>query len=56
MNVNLKEERIKRELTQFQMACEMGVGYNTYVTWETGRAKPNFENELKIKKFLEENK
>lgn len=52
--VDLKKERVKLGLTQAQMAIEIGVKYSPYVTWETGRAEPNYENKLKIKKFINE--
>jgi len=49
---DLKKERLKRELTQAEMANAIGVKYSSYVSWESGRAEPNFENKIKIGKFI----
>ncbi len=53
--IDLKKERKKLGLTQVQMAKKIGVKYSPYVSWEAGRAEPNFENNFKIEKFLKKN-
>ncbi len=50
---DFKKMRESKNLTQAEMAKEIGVAYNTYISWEKGRALPSFENKLKIERFLD---
>lgn len=51
---NLKEQRLSKGMTQFDVARVCGVNINTYIRWENGVTKPNEENMEKLKKALEE--
>lgn len=53
--IDLEKERKKLGLTQAEMADKIGVKYSPYVSWEKGRAEPNFENKLKIERFVNRN-
>lgn len=48
----LKELRIKKGLTQVEMAILIGVTGNTYRNWETGANLPSDENFEKLKEVL----
>ena len=50
---NLKEERIKRNLSQIEIAKLVGVTANTYRNWEYGANEPSEENMKKLKEVLE---
>ena len=49
---NIKARRKELGLTQVDVARECGVSINTYNRWEYGVAKPNEENEKKLKEVL----
>ena len=50
---NLKEKRIKRNLSQIEIAKLVGVTANTYRNWEYGANEPSEENMEKLKEVLE---
>lgn len=50
---NLKELRIKKNLSQIEVAKLIGVSANTYRNWEYGANDPSEENMDKLKKVLE---
>ena len=50
---NLKEKRIKRNLSQIEIAKLIGVTANTYRNWEYGANEPSEENMKKLKEVLE---
>ena len=50
----LREQRIKKGLTQIEIARLIGVTGNTYRNWELGANLPNEENMDKLKKVLDE--
>ena len=41
---NLKEVRVKRGMTQVQVAVQVGVSLGAYRLWESGAGKPIAEN------------
>ncbi len=49
-----KKARTIRKLTQIEMANRIGVPASTYIAWESGKSTPNYENKLKIERFLNE--
>ncbi len=50
---NLKEIRIRKGMTQVDLAKLMGVTMNSIARWEQGANKPSEENMDKLKKVLE---
>ncbi len=50
--IKLREIRKKRNLTQQQVADNLGIKRNTYTQYETGVSTPSFEVMLKIKSLL----
>ncbi len=50
----IKKARTNRELTQIEMANRIGVPASTYIAWESGKSNPNYENKMKIERFLDE--
>ena len=50
----LKENRIKKGLTQLEMAKMLGVTVGTYRNWELGANEPNDINMYRIKEILED--
>ena len=49
----LKEIRIRKGMTQVDLAKLMGVTMNSIARWEQGANKPSEENMDKLKKVLE---
>jgi len=52
--VRIKIARLKRGLTQIQMAKRMGIGLLPYQRLESGANNPTFKTILKLKKVLPE--
>lgn len=52
MKISLKAARINSNLTQMQVAEKIGVHYQTYRNWESGKTKPDYEQLLKISELL----
>ncbi|CAG5161142.1 Repressor protein C2 [Streptococcus pneumoniae] len=46
-------ERLKKGLTQQQIADEIGVNRGSYSNWEKGKREPSFENLIKLADLLE---
>ena len=53
MNLKLKFRRIEKGLTQFQLAEMIGATNQTISEYERGRAKPSYDNMVKISEILE---
>ncbi len=49
---NLKEIRLKKGLTQIEVAKQVKVSVNSYRAWEQGVSKPSEENLIKLKEVL----
>lgn len=49
----LKQARIEKGKTQKEMAIELNIERPSYVTYETGKTYPKFENLMKIAEILE---
>lgn len=49
----LKELRLKKGLTQQQIADEIGVNRGSYSNWEKGKREPSYENLVKLADLLE---
>lgn len=49
----LKEQRIAKGKTQKEMAIALDIERPSYVTYETGKTYPKFENLMKIAEILE---
>jgi len=49
----LKEHRLKKELTQMQIASLIGIKRSTYTNIELGYKNPSFNVATKIKKILD---
>ena len=48
-NIKLREVRIKKGLTQYQLARILGFKHNTVISrYETGKKKPNLETAQRI--------
>lgn len=43
-NVDIKQERIKKKLTQAQLGTMIGVSEKSVSKWETGKCEPSYEN------------
>lgn len=52
MRINLKVERIKRGLTQQEMAKELGISQAAYSQYELGKVNPGLEKAEKIADFF----
>ncbi len=52
----LKAERLKKGLSQCEMAVELGVGQTTVALWETGKFKPTQANKARFRLWSEEGK
>lgn len=50
--MNIKELRLKKGLTQFQVAVMVGVSITTYIGWERGGWNPSPKNMKKLKDIL----
>ncbi len=48
----LKQKRVKRNMTQWDMARKLGVSLGTYRLWEAGISKPNKENQKRLDELL----
>ena len=48
----MKKLRLKKKLTQVQVAMAVGVSMMTYQNWERGAHSPSEENLEKLKKVL----
>lgn len=46
--MNLKEQRIKKGMTQIDAAIAIGVSLSSYRMWELGVTKPKEENMQKL--------
>jgi DNA-binding XRE family transcriptional regulator len=46
--LNLKEQRIKKGMTQIDAAIAIGVSLSSYRMWELGVTKPNDTNMQKL--------
>jgi DNA-binding XRE family transcriptional regulator len=53
MNINLKQFRKKHNLTQADMAREVGVSLETYRRWEMEVVNPNEDNQKNLEKIIE---
>lgn len=49
----LKELRKRNNLTQKELAEQIGIKQNSYSDWETGKNEPSFENLIKLANLLE---
>ena len=49
---NLKSVRLENELTQKQIAQQLGVVESCYANWEQGRTEPNIEMLRKLSALL----
>lgn len=49
----LKQRRIEKGKTQKEMAIALDIERPSYVTYETGKTYPKFENLIKIAEILE---
>lgn len=49
---NLKRIRKSAGLTQKTISSEIGIGYTTYYSWESGHRAPHFDNVLKLAQFF----
>lgn len=49
----LKELRKRNNLTQKELAEQIGIKQNSYSDWETGKNEPNLENIVKLSKILD---
>lgn len=54
--MDLKNLRIRKGLTQVELAKMVGVTANGYRNWEYGANKPTEEHYLKLKEILEGDK
>ena len=52
MKINLKEFRKQHNLTQADMAREVGVSLETYRRWEMEVVNPNEENKKSLEKVI----
>jgi transcriptional regulator with XRE-family HTH domain len=50
---NLRERRIKKNLSQIEIAKLIGVTANAYRNWEYGANEPSEENMAKLKEVLD---
>ena len=50
--MNIKEQRVKKGLTQVELARLMHVSVNSVRMWEQGGMNPNPENMEKLKEVL----
>ena len=50
--MNIKEQRVKLNLSQTSVAVAVGVSLTSYQLWERGVSKPNEENMKKLKSVL----
>jgi transcriptional regulator with XRE-family HTH domain len=50
--MNLKELRLKKKMTQMQVAVAVGVTLTAYINWEKGGCSPSPENLEKLKAVL----
>ena len=48
----MKEKRLAKNMTQIEVARELGVSVNTYRNWEYGGSNPTEENLQKLKEVL----
>ena len=48
----MKKVRIKRNLSQRQVAIEIGVSEGSYRNWELGACKPSTHNRIKLIEVL----
>lgn len=48
---NLKRIRKSLGLTQKRVSSEIGIGFTTYYSWESGKRAPHFDNVLKLAHF-----
>jgi len=48
----LKDDRLKKSLSQIELAKLVGVTANTYRNWEYGANNPSEENMKKLEKIL----
>jgi transcriptional regulator with XRE-family HTH domain len=53
--MSIKELRLKKGLTQMQVAVQVGVTITAYINWEKGGCSPSPENFKKLKEVLREN-
>lgn len=53
MDIDIKERRKELDLTQMELASEVGVSVDSIRKWEWGGGTPSPENERKLKKALE---
>lgn len=51
---NIKEKRLKKELTQIEVAKHCNVSLTSYRLWESGVQRPTPENMKKLKNILGE--
>ena len=51
--MDLKKARLKKEMSQVEVAKAVGVHINTYVFWERGVSNPGADNLKKLKKVLD---
>ena len=49
----LKALRKEKQLTQKELAEQIGIKQNSYSDWETGKNEPNLENIVKLSKILD---
>lgn len=52
MRTNLRVERVKKNLTQKELAKALGLSQATYSLYELGKASPSLENAEKIANFF----
>lgn len=49
----IKERRLSKNMTQNELAQEMGISRTTVTMWEVGSAKPTADKLLKLAQVLE---
>ena len=52
-NENLREARLRKKLTQQQVADKLGIAKSTYCQYETGASEPNVLRLKELAKILE---
>ena len=52
-NENLREARLRKRLTQQQVADRLGIAKSTYCQYETGASEPNVLRLKELAKILE---
>lgn len=51
--MKLKLARVKKQLTQQQVAEQIGIKQPSYHEWECGKSKPNWDRMVELSRVLE---